>query len=535
MTPERGAPGEDGSGTSLRTLLVVFGDQLDPSVLSRLDLDPARDALWMAEVKEEITRVPSHKRRIALFLAAMRHYRDARRSEGFTVHYHALGPDPAGDRGSGFDALLREGLAALRPERVLAVHPGDHRVLGILRSACEGAGVRAEIVDDPHFLVPLEEFHDWARGRKRFLLEDFYRWRRKESGVLMEGPVEPAGGSWNYDKDNRESFGAEGPGKIPAPPRFPPDEVTRGVLELVEERWPDHPGSLDGFAEAVTPEEARQALAAFVRDRLPSFGDHQDALWEGEPFLYHSRLSAALNLKLLDPRDCIEAAEDAWRAGEAPLNAVEGFVRQILGWREYVRGIYWHFMPEYASRNALGCDDVDVPGFYWTGETRMACVADALRNVLDHGYAHHIQRLMVLGLFAQLVGVHPYRFHAWHMALYLDAVDWVSLPNTLGMSQYGDGGLVGTKPYCASGRYIQRMGNHCSGCPYDPGASTGEEACPFTTLYWDFLARHRERLEDNRRMNFQLANLDRKDPDELSRVRDRARVLLDRIREGEDV
>jgi deoxyribodipyrimidine photolyase-related protein len=303
----------------------------------------------------------------------------------------------------------------------------------------------------------------------------------------------------------------------------------------VQERWPDHPGTLEGFAEAVTPEQAREALADFIRERLPSFGDHQDALWEGEPFLYHSRLSAALNLKLLDPRDCIEAAEDAWRAGEAPLNAVEGFVRQILGWREYVRGIYWHFMPDYASRNALECDDVDVPGFYWTGETRMACVADALRNVLEHGYAHHIQRLMVLGLFAQLLGVHPYRFHEWHMALYLDAVDWVSLPNTLGMSQYGDGGLVGTKPYCASGRYIQRMGNHCGGCRYDPGTAVGEEACPFTTLYWDFLARHRERLDGNRRMKFQLANLDRKDPDELSRIQERARTLQGRIREGEDV
>jgi deoxyribodipyrimidine photolyase-related protein len=349
----------------------------------------------------------------------------------------------------------------------------------------------------------------------------------------MEGPGEPAGGSWNYDGDNRESFGADGPGEVPAPPWFPPDEITREVLELVDSRWGEHPGTLEGFGEPVTPEQAREALTAFVRDRLPRFGRHQDALWEGEPFLYHSRLSAALNLKLLDPRDCIEAAEVAWRAGEAPLNAVEGFVRQILGWREYVRGIYWHFMPEYASMNALDCaEDVDVPTFYWSGVTRMACVADALRNVLDHGYAHHIQRLMVLGLFAQLVGVHPYRFHEWHMALYLDAVDWVSLPNTLGMSQYGDGGLVGTKPYCASGRYIQRMGNHCAGCRYDPAAAVGEEACPFTTLYWDFLARHRDRLEDNRRMNFQLANLDRKDPDELSAIRERARALRDRIGEG---
>ena len=524
----------DGSGDGPRTLLVVFGDQLDPSVPARLELDPDRDALWMAEVDEEITRVPSHKRRIALFLSAMRHYRDARRAEGFPVRYHALTPDPAADRGPGFEALLRHDLAASAPERLVVVRPGDHRVLEILRSAADDAGVSLELVDDTHFLVRLEEVRDWAEGRKRFLLEDFYRWRRKESGVLMEGPGEPAGGEWNYDADNRESFGAGGPGAVPPPPAFAPDEVTRGVLELVEARYGDHPGTLEGFAEAVTPEQAREALAAFVRDRLPRFGRHQDAMWEGEPFLYHSRLSAVLNLKLLDPRDCIEAAEDAWRAGEAPLAAVEGFIRQILGWREYVRGIYWLFMPGYASRNALACDDRDVPAFYWSGETRMACVADALRNVLDHGYAHHIQRLMVLGLFAQLLGVHPYRFHQWHMALYLDAVDWVSLPNTLGMSQYGDGGLVGTKPYCASGRYIDRMSNHCGGCPYDPGESLGDRACPFTTLYWDFLARHRERLGDNRRMTFQLANLDRKDPEVLRAIRARADDLHRRVQAGDD-
>ncbi|HKK92873.1 MAG TPA: cryptochrome/photolyase family protein, partial [Longimicrobiales bacterium] len=312
------------------------------------------------------------------------------------------------------------------------------------------------------------------------------------------------------------------------------DDVTREVLDLVEARWPGHPGSLDDFAEAVTPKHARAALDDFIKHRLPTFGTYQDALWTGTDFLYHSRLSVVLNLKLLDPRDTISAAEDAYHRGHAPINAVEGFIRQILGWREYVRGIYWTFMPEYAERNALDCDeDMDVPVFFWDGDTDMVCVRDAMRNVLAHGYAHHIQRLMVLGLFAQLAGVHPYRFHEWHMALHLDAIDWVSLPNTLGMSQFGDGGLVGTKPYCASGAYIGRQGNHCTTCRYDPGQASGEDACPFTALYWDFLARHEERLSDNRRMNFQYRNVDRRrDKGTLQPARERAAEILETLAEG---
>ena len=520
----------------IRTLWVVFGDQLDPSVPEVMGLDPEHDALWMGEVDAEISSVPSHKRRIALFLSAMRHYRDARVQEGWTVHYHELTGDPGTDRASDFAGLLRKDLAELDPERIGALLPGDHRVLKTLQATAEGAGIPLDVEDDPHFLVALEDFREWARDRKRFLLEDFYRWRRKETGILMEGPKEPVGGEWNYDGDNRKPFGKAGPGDVPPLPRFQPNALTREVLELVESRFPDHPGRLADFGEAVTPAQAREALDDFIRNRLPRFGTYQDALWEGEPFLYHSRLSAALNLKLLDPRECIGRAEAAFRNGDAPLNAVEGFVRQILGWREYVRGIYWRFMPDYASRNALDCpEDVDVPAFFWDGETEMACIADAMRGVLDHGYAHHIQRLMVLGLFALLAGVHPYRFHEWHMALYLDAVDWVSLPNTLGMSQYGDGGTVGSKPYCGSGRYIDRMSNHCGGCRYDPGRSTGPEACPFTTLYWDFLDRHEERLRGNRRMGFQIRNLDRKDEEEREAIRSQAAALMERIQEGERV
>ncbi|MGF1469898.1 MAG: cryptochrome/photolyase family protein [Sandaracinaceae bacterium] len=514
-------------GDRPRTLAIVLGDQLDHGSAVFDDLDPTKDAIWMAEVEAE-TR-GAHRRRIALFLAAMRHRRAELEAEGWRVHYHALGPDPAEDRGRTFAEVLEADAERLRPERLRVVQPGDHRVLLELRSAADALGVDLEVAPDRHFICALSDFEAWAEGRKSLVLEHFYRHLRKREGILLTDEGEPVGGQWNFDEANRESFGADGPPPIPAPRAFAPDDVTQEVLDLVERRFADSPGRLDGFDLAVTREQAQAALDDFIESRLPRFGTFQDAMWDEEPFLYHARLSYLLNLKLLDPRDCVARAVQAHADDAAPLAAVEGFVRQILGWRELVRGIYWRMMPGYAERNALDCDeDADVPAFYWTGDTDLECVRAAMTNVLDHGYAHHIQRLMVLGLFAQLLGVHPYRFHRWHMALYLDAIDWVSLPNARGMSQDGDGGVIGTKPYCASGAYIHRMSNHCRTCRYRPKAATGDDACPFTTLYWDFLARHRERLSSNRRMGLQLRNVDRKKPAELEAIRARAASLRER-------
>lgn len=516
----------------LRNLILVLGDQLDlgAAVLERGGFDPAMDAVWMAEVEEESTHVRCHPLRIAAFLSAMRHFRDALRKRGFQVHYTELPRRRSDDRGSDFATVLRKDLRRLRPEALRITQPGDYRVLEALRGQAERSGVPLEELPDRHFYCGLEEFESWAEGRKRLVLETFYRAMRRKHGVLVDEDGEPEGGRWNLDQANREAFPGDGPGSLHAPRRFRPDPITNEVRALVAHRFSDHPGNSAHFDLPVTARQARALLSDFVEHRLPDFGRFEDAMWEGESFLYHSRLSFALNLKLLDPRACVDAAVEAYRAGRAPLNSVEGFVRQILGWREFVRGIYWRFMPDYATRNALGCDDRDVPAFYWDGETDMRCLADAMRNVLDHAYAHHIQRLMVLGLFAQLVGVHPIRFHDWHMALYADAVDWVSLPNTLGMSQYGDGGVVGTKPYCATGKYIQRMSNHCAQCRYDPAAATGEEACPFTSLYWDFLAGHRGIFAGNPRMSLQLRSLDRKA--DLGEIRERARTLRARITKG---
>jgi deoxyribodipyrimidine photolyase-related protein len=348
-------------------------------------------------------------------------------------------------------------------------------------------------------------------------MEYFYREQRKRHNVLMNG-ADPVGDQWNFDADNRESFGPEGPANVPPRTHFEPDAITREVIDLVNARFAAHPGRLESFAWPVTRAAALLALHAFIHERLPGFGQYQDAMWTSEPWLYHSHLSAALNLKLLTPREVVAAAEAAYHDGRAPLASVEGFIRQILGWREYVRGIYWNRMPGYLERNALDAHEA-LPEWYWTGATDMACLRDALTQTLTHGYANHIQRLMVTGLYALLLGVEPRQLHAWYLAVYVDAVEWVELPNTLGMSQYADGGEMGSKPYVATGKYIERMSPYCKGCRYDPAQRVGDTACPVTTLYWDFLMRHESLLARNPRMALQVKNLARLDEGQKTAIR----------------
>ncbi len=494
----------------VRHLIVVFGDQLnlDSSAFDGFDRD--HDAVLMMEVVEEATYVPQHKQRLTLFFAAMRHFRDELTAEGARVHYTTL--DDRNNRGTFNDELTRW-VHKTRPDKLIACQPGDYRVLQMLRDTAGSLDCCLDVREDRHFYCDHETFASHARGRKELLMENFYRQMRREHRVLIDNG-KPVGGDWNFDKQNRESFGARGPGDIKRPTAFRPDDVTQQVMKTVERRFGGSPGALDHFHYPVTRDEAKRALKDFIEHRLPSFGTYQDAMVRGEPFLFHSRLSAAINLHLLSPREAVDAAAHAYQAGDAPINAVEGFVRQILGWREYVRGIYWHFMPNFAEMNSLQAQQPK-PAFMWTAETDMACVSESVGQLIEHGYAHHIQRLMVLGLYAMLLGVRPYDVHRWHMSMYVDAIDWVSLPNVLGMSQYGDGGLVGTKPYAASGNYINKMSDYCKGCRFDPKKAIGDEACPFTSLYWDFLQRHRTRFANNRRMGFQLKNLERKSNAEL--------------------
>ena len=485
-----------------RKLVVVLGDQLDLDAAAFDGFDAAADMVWMAEVAEESTHVWSSKPRIALFLTAMRHFALALQSAGRRFHYTRL--DAAANAGS-LSAQLLVDIQHLRPAQLVMTAPGDWRVLQGIKAVAEASGIALEIREDRHFYSSVRDFAAHAKGRKALRMEYFYREQRQRHDVLMQGDA-PVGGQWNFDADNREAFGAAGPGRVPPRTRFEPDTLTREVIALVDTRFAAHPGRLDSFAWPVTRAQALQALDAFISERLPLFGRFQDAMWPGDPWLYHAHLAAALNLKLLNPREVVAAAEAAYRDGQAPLASVEGFIRQILGWREYVRGIYWTQMPGYLERNTLDARH-DLPAWYWTGATDMACLRDALAQSLAHGYANHIQRLMVTGLYALMLGVDPQQVHAWYLAVYVDAVEWVELPNTLGMSQYADGGVMGSKPYIATGKYIQRMSPHCKGCRYDPAQRSGDTACPFTTLYWDFLMRHETLLAKNPRMALQVKNV----------------------------
>jgi deoxyribodipyrimidine photolyase-related protein len=488
--------------TQIRTLVIVLGDQLDLQASAFDDFDASQDLVWMAEADEESTHIWSSKQRIAIFLSAMRHFAEALRAAGRPLQYTSL-EDP-GNSGR-LASILKVSLKETAPSAVVMTAPGDWRVWQSVKGVVEDAGLVLEICEDRHFFSTVRDFVAHARNRKALRLEYFYRELRLRHNILMQNG-KPLGGKWNFDADNREAFGKGGPAMLPGRPTFMPDEISRQVIDLVNTRFADHPGDLESFAWPISRVQALEALHDFIEHRLPLFGRYEDAMWPGEPWLYHSQLSAALNLKLLNPREVVDAAESAHRRGHAPLQAVEGFIRQILGWREYVRGIYWWQMPSYLERNALDANQ-DLPAWYWTGNTDMACLREVVTQTLRFGYAHHIQRLMVTGLYSLMLGVKPQQVHQWYLSVYVDAVEWVELPNTLGMSQYGDGGLMASKPYIATGKYIQRMGGPCATCRYDPSQRDGDSACPFTTLYWDFLMRHEQLLSSNQRMVLQVKNL----------------------------
>jgi deoxyribodipyrimidine photolyase-related protein len=518
---------------STRNLIIILGDQLNADSAAFDDFDPTQDIIVMAEVAHESTKVWSSKPRTALFLSAMRHFCESLRNKGCKVHYRELTASGGAWQGAGgaaktssaetFTAALAEATARIKPKKWVVVEPGEWGVREEIRAAALAAGLSLDMREDRHFLCTHAEFEAHAAGRKQLRMEFFYREMRQRHDVLLD-KGKPEGGAWNFDSENRKSFGKEGPPLHLPPRRFQPDELTREVIALVNERFASHPGDLTAFDWPVTAEEAEQTLEDFMVHRLREFGDWQDAMWTAEPWLFHSRISAVMNLKLLDPRRVIAAADNEWKAGRAPLAGVEGFIRQILGWREYVRGIYWQQMPGYVERNALGADQ-PLPAFYWTGETDMACLRDALDQTLRLGYAHHIQRLMVTGLYSLMFGVRPREIHEWYLAVYVDAVEWVELPNTLGMSQHADGGLMASKPYIATGKYIQRMSNYCAGCRYDPAESIGPKACPFTTLYWDFLLQHEPAMRKNQRMAMQVRNLARIDEPKREAIRNQAAAI----------
>jgi deoxyribodipyrimidine photolyase-related protein len=506
-------------------LHVVLPDQLDPApVLEQL---APSDAVLIAE-SGPMFRDGVHKRKLVLLTAAGRHLAESLRSRGVQVVQRTL-EDGAHD--VSIEAHIAAAARDTGARGIRVIRPGSHAELSAVEAVADNLSVTLDLVEDPHFYSTPAEFAAHAAGRKQLVMEYFYRELRKRHDVLMEADGSPAGDAWNFDKENRRTFGREGPGDVPPPRHFPPDGTTRVACAAVEKAFPGNPGSVDGFTLAVTPEDAQEALLDFLDNRLHWFGEFQDAMWLQEPLLYHSMLSPVLNIKLLNPRQAVQGAVARYREGSAPINSVEGFVRQILGWREYIRGVYWHAGPDYVFHNSLNARR-PMPPFFWNGNTRMRCAADVMEGVLERGYAHHIQRLMVMGLFALLYGCDPHAVHTWHLNLYVDAYEWVSAPNVIGMSQFADGGRLATKPYAASGKYIQRMGNYCTECAYDPARSAGNNACPFTTLYWDFLATHAQTLSGNRRMAFQLRNLERKSATAMKQIRTHARVIREEAADG---
>ncbi len=509
-------------------LRVVLGDQLTRELSSLADLDPERDTVLMAEVQDECTYVRHHQKKIVLVLSAMRHFAARLRREGVAVRYVTL-DDPANTHS--FRGEVVRAARELSPDRIVATEPGEWRVLADMRDWQEATGVPLEVRADRRFITTISEFRHWASTRRSLRMEFFYREWRSRTGLLMEegGPV---GGRWNYDAENRKRL-PKGI-NLPPTPEFPPDAISRDVMTLVGGRFGDHFGDVSGFSLPVTEEEARHALVAFIAERLPSFGDWQDAMKRGATALFHALVSTSLNIGLLDPLRVCQAAEDAFRAGHVPLAAAEGFIRQILGWREYVRGVYWLHMPEYGSRNALGAVR-PLPAFYWTGRTEMRCLADAIASTRDHAYAHHIQRLMLTGNFALIAGLDPDQVDEWYLIVYADAYQWVEMPNTRGMALHADGGVMGSKPYASSGAYINRMSDYCAGCRYDVKRATGEGACPFNLLYWDFIDRHADRWAGNTRMAMPLAARSRMGAERIAAIRAEAARFLGRMDRGETV
>ena len=504
-------------------LVPILGDQLTRNLASLRGRTKDDTVVLMMEVWDEATYVKHHKQKIVLIFSAMRHFAAELEDAGWTVDYVKL--DDKDNAGS-FTGEVARAIERHGPRLVSVVEAGEWRVREDMEQWADKFACEVEILRDDRFICSQAEFEDWAEDRDSLRLEFFYREMRRKTGLLMTEDGKPEGGEWNYDSENRKPP-KEGL-SAPERPKFAPDEITQDCITLVEDRFGDHFGSLENFRWPVTRDEAEKAADAFFAERIEKFGPFQDAMVAGEDDLFHSMLSTSINLGLLDPLDLCQRAEKSYADGKAPLNSVEGFIRQLIGWREYIRCFYWHQMPHLEKANALNAQR-GLPDFYWTGETDMACLADCIRSTRDNAHAHHIQRLMVLGNFALLAGINPREVQDWYLVVYADAYQWVELPNVAAMILYADGGKLASKPYAASGNYINKMSNYCSDCTYSPHKKTGEGACPFNPLYWHFMDRHRDRLEKNHRIGRIYSTWDRMDEDKRQDYLNSAEAFLDTL------
>jgi deoxyribodipyrimidine photolyase-related protein len=504
-----------------KRLVLILGDQLDLQSSALRDFDSQADEIIMIESANEAQYVWTHKAKIALFLSAMRHFANAIEKLGYPITYITTSPLP-------LIAVLKEHIQQKKVKHLVCIEPGEWRLKQDIEALAKELNIRLEMREDDHFFCSRHEFVEWAANKKELRLEYFYRLMRKKHNILLDAEGNPEGGQWNFDQDNRKPYPKKGPGIIDAPAAFEVDAITQEVLAFVAKAYPDHPGSLESFNWPVTRKHAVQALDYFVEYRLRNFGVYQDAMWTDTPFGWHSILSSALNLKLLNPREVVDAVLVAWKKYSLDLSTIEGFIRQILGWREFVRGMYYLDMPKMAQDNYYEHQN-SLPKWYWTGNTQMACMKDAIGQTLQYGYAHHIQRLMVTGNFALLAEILPQEVCEWYLAIYVDAIEWVELPNTAGMALFANGGRFTSKPYIASGAYIKRMSNYCGSCKYKPEVRFGAEACPVTTLYWNFLIKHQKQFDASPRTRLMTANLKRISDDDQKAITLHAKQILSQL------
>jgi len=504
-----------------KRLILILGDQLDLQSSAFKDFNPQSDEVVMIESIAEAKSVWTHQAKIALFLSAMRHFAQVLIGQGYAVRYIKNSP-------LSIVETLKEQILLSEVKQVVCVEPGEWRLKQELETVAQSLGIILEIRTDDHFFCAQQEFKEWVADKKELRLEYFYRLMRKKHHILIDADGNPEGGQWNFDQDNRKPYPKKGPGMIDEPVLFESDTITQEVLQFVRKNYADHPGSIEVFHWPVTRDQALEALDYFVQYRLRNFGVYQDAMWTDTPYGWHSILSSSLNLKLLNPREVISAVLLAWKQYDLDLSTVEGFIRQILGWREFVRGMYYLDMPKMAQDNYYKHRRA-LPKWYWDGQTQMACMRDAIGQTLKYGYAHHIQRLMVTGNFALLAQILPKEVCDWYLAIYVDAIEWVELPNTAGMALYANGGRFTSKPYIASGAYIKRMSNYCNSCKYKPEVRFGEAACPVTSLYWNFLIDHRAEFESSPRTRLMTANLKKISSDDQKLIAAHAQYLLNHL------
>lgn len=501
----------------MENLHIVLGDQLTHSIscLQEIQKD---DAVLMMEVSDEAEYVWHHPKKIILIFSAMRHFAEELRAKNIKVIYIKL---DSPESKKSFTETLDFVIEKHKPKKIICTEPGEFRVLEMMKNWEKKFKLPVDIREDNRFFVSIDYFKNWAKNKKSLRMEFFYRDLRKLSGFLMEKD-QPLGGQWNYDSENRNPINEKK--SLPKAYSARIDALTQEVIDLVKKNFSSHFGSSDNFNFAVTRKQALTALDHFVQFCLPNFGEYQDAMLCDENALFHSQLSQYLNIGLLLPHEICEAAEKAYFSKQVALNSAEGFIRQILGWREFIRGIYWLKMPNYAKLNDFNATE-KLPDFYWTGKTKMNCLSQVINMTKRDALSHHIQRLMITGNFALLLGVTPSEVCDWYLAVYADAFEWVELPNTLGMALFADGGFLASKPYAASGAYINRMSNFCKSCAFKVKEKLGNDACPFNYLYWDFMLRHQAKLSKNPRLKFAYANLAKMPKEQIEAIQQQSRIF----------